>query len=136
MDLPRFSIFDDSSEDPTSRAAGLARMGFDTVVIPMDRDLARVSKSAGLNVWGCTVTFPVPRGAGDVLARDVYGVPRMWFRSGSPGLRSLRDTHLDTVRTALSWPEVDGFYLDGIRFASAVIWRRDIPHLFPRRDRR
>ena len=118
MDLPRFSIFDDSSEDPTSRAAGLARMGFDTVVIPMDRDLARVSKSAGLNVWGCTVTFPVPRGAGDVLARDVYGVPRMWFRSGSPGLRSLRDTHLDTVRTALSWPEVDGFYLDGIRFAA------------------
>lgn len=118
MDLPRLALFDQSSEDPASRAARLVEMGFDTVVIPKDRDLARVSKSAGLNVWICTATFLVPRGAGDVLARDVYGVPRMWFRSGSPGLRSLRDNHLETVRTALSWPEVDGFYLDGIRFAA------------------
>lgn len=93
-------------------------MGFDTVVIPLDPWLARVSKSASLNVWVCTATFPVPRGAGDVLARDVYGVPRVWFRSGSPGLRTLRDAHLETVRTALAMPEVDGFYLDGIRFAA------------------
>ena len=42
----------------------------------------------------------------------------MWFRSDSPGLRFLRDNHLETVRTALSWPEVDSFYLDGIRFAA------------------
>jgi hypothetical protein len=118
MDLPHFALFDRAAEDPAARAAGLFEMGFDTVVIPMDRNLARVSKSAGLNVWICTATFLVPPGAGDALARDVYDVPRMWFRSGSPGLRFLRDNHLETVRTALSWPEVDGFYLDGIRFAA------------------
>ena len=118
MDTPRFAIFDRLPNNPANRAAGLAAMGFDTVVIPFDRDLARVSKSVGLHVWVCTATFPVAPGAGDVLARDVYGVPRMWFQSGSPSLRSLRDAHLDTVRTALSWPEVDGFYLDGIRFAA------------------
>ena len=104
MELPLLALFDQSPEDPAARADGLFEMGYDTVVIPMDRDLARVSKSAGLNVWICTATFLVPPGAGDVLARDVYGVPRMWFRSGSPGLRSLRDNHLETVRTALRGP--------------------------------
>ena len=64
MDLPRFAIFDQSSEDPAARAAGFFGMGFDTVVIPIDHDLARVSKSAELNVWVCTATFTVPRGAG------------------------------------------------------------------------
>ena len=116
MDLPHLPLFDQSSEDPAARAAELFEMGFDTVVIPMDRELARVSKSAGLNVWICTATLLVPPGAGDVLARGVYGVPRMWFRSGFPGLRSLRDNHLETVRTALPWPEVDGFDLDDICF--------------------
>ncbi len=118
MATPRFAIYDQPAADPAARAAELAALGFDTVVIPLDPELARVSKAAGLNVWVCTATFPVPRGAGDVLAHDVYGVPRMWFRSGSPGLRSMRDRHLETVREALAIPDVDGFYLDGIRFAA------------------
>jgi hypothetical protein len=115
---PRFAIYDQPAADPAARAAELAALGFDTVVIPLDPELARVAKAAGLNVWVCTVTFPVPRGAGDILAHDVYGIPRMWFRSGSPGLRAMRDRHLDTIREALAVPEVDGFYLDGIRFAA------------------
>lgn len=118
MTTPRFAIYDQPAADPTARAAELAALGFDTVVIPLDPELAHITKAAGLNVWVCTATFPVPRGAGDVLAQDVYGVPRMWFRSGSPGLRSMRDRHLDTVRQALAIPDVDGFYLDGIRFAA------------------
>ena len=111
MANPRFAIYDQP-------AADLAALGFDMVVIPLDPKLARVAKAAGLNVWVCTVTFPIPRGAGDVLAHDVYGVPRMWFRSGSPGLRATRERHLETIREALAVPEVDGFYLDGIRFAA------------------
>ena len=50
MDLPHFALFDRAAEDPAARAAGLFEMGLDTVVIPMDRNLARVSKSARLNV--------------------------------------------------------------------------------------
>lgn len=51
MDLPHLPLFDQLSEDPAARATELFEMGFDTVVIPIDRELARISKSAGLIVW-------------------------------------------------------------------------------------
>lgn len=115
----KLGIYGLPEDDRAARAADLRRIGFDTLVVGMDREAAAAGRAAGLTAFVCTGTFTAdPVKDAGLLAVDVDGIRRPWFGSGCPNRRELRARHFDRVREALAWPEVDGFYLDGIRFAS------------------
>ena len=105
--------------DAEQRARLLKELGFDSVVAGLDRETMAAISAAGLSAFVCTGTFTVdPDRDPDLLAVDVDGQRRFWFGSGCPNQPALRSAHMSRVLEALSWPEVSGFYLDGIRFAS------------------
>ncbi|HET7770772.1 MAG TPA: hypothetical protein VFN74_18515 [Chloroflexota bacterium] len=102
----------------------LTERGFDAVTVGVDEDAVSVkpARDAGLRVWRCRAAFSV-RHLSDadkapLLARDVDGEPRLWFGSGCPNEKAIRDDHLDQVRRTVEAGPFDGWLLDGIRFAS------------------
>jgi hypothetical protein len=111
----------------------LKQLGFDSVVAGLDREVVAEVTSAGLSAFVCTGTFTVdPARDPDLLAVDVDGRRRFWFGSGCPNQLELRSRHKSTVLEALSWPEVSGFYLDGIRFRISEGRAGRVSHLFLR----
>ena len=118
-DSPRLAVLGLPEDDAAERACELAALGFDSLIAGLDQRLIDAARAAGLWVFVYTGTFSVTaEDPAELLAVDVNGVPRRWFNSGCPNRPELRARHLERVRGALSGPEVAGFYLDGIRFAS------------------
>jgi hypothetical protein len=112
------------AEDPSGAARFLVEQGFDSLVVgvaePLDN--VRAAVDAGLAVWAYRAAFLV-RGLTDeeaqpLLTRDVDGEPRVWFSSGCPNRRALRDAHISAIERLAQTRLFTGFMLDGIRFAS------------------
>lgn len=112
------------ASDPAAAARLLVSLGFDSLVVGAGESLetVRAAAEAGLRVWAYRAAFSVRHlaegEAQPLLARDVDGVPRVWFGSGCPNQRALREAHLAEIERLARTGLITGFMLDGIRFAS------------------
>lgn len=116
---PKLAVFGLPEDGRAERAEELRRLGFDALIAGVDRAVAEAGTRAGLSVFACDATFTADPAADEaLLAVDVDGQRRSWFGSGCPNQPELRARHQERLRAALAWPEISGFFLDGIRFAS------------------
>ena len=75
------------------------------------------ARQAGLRPWVAVAAFPVQPEEEHLLCRTLSGEPVAWFGSGCPSSPVLRQRLLERVRQLAEW-DIEGIFLDGIRFAS------------------
>ncbi|MHB0877019.1 MAG: hypothetical protein ACYC5O_13350 [Anaerolineae bacterium] len=104
-------------DDEAASAEAARDAGVVAVVAAGSAAQATRLRALGLRPWACLGAFSVRPGEIDLQCRSVDGEPRLWFGSGCPSNRFLRDRLYERVRALAAWP-VEGVLLDGIRFAS------------------
>ncbi|MGC8828105.1 MAG: hypothetical protein ACP5TV_14005, partial [Anaerolineae bacterium] len=104
---------------PAAESAGrLAALAVTNVVVGESAvgDVA-AARRAGLRPWVAIAAFPVQPEEEHLLCRTLSGRPVSWFSSGCPSNPVLRQRLLERVRQLAEW-DIEGIFLDGIRFAS------------------
>ena len=98
----------------------LQGLGCDALVIGFGQtETAQKAKDLGVDVFACSGVFSHKHFNDDqLLAIDIEGNPQLWFNSDCPNQSRVRDKHLDEVYQNGTHPELNGIFLDGIRFAS------------------
>ncbi|MGQ9553435.1 MAG: hypothetical protein ACUVWR_04910 [Anaerolineae bacterium] len=94
-----------------------ASAGVQNVVMGASQEEAQAVRTAGMKPWAGIASFPVQAEERQLLCRSVAGEPVLWFGSGCPNHPLLRQRLIERVRTLADW-DVEGIFLDGIRFAS------------------
>ena len=102
---------------PEEAAEAMGDRGFGAVV-GGDAEAVRAVRAAGMEAWQCGGAFRTSEKDTKNLAVDIEGNPQMWFGSGSPNSRELRDRNLSFYAEIAGMEGLAGVFVDGCRFAS------------------
>ena len=106
-------------DDDHPRSLALAaQLSVNNVVVGPSQEDAEAVRQAGLRPWVSIGAFSAAEDEEDLLCRSLSGAPLMWFRSGCPNNPALRERLLHRLHELASW-DIEGIFLDGIRFASS-----------------
>jgi len=106
-------------EEPDRAAQELRRLGIEELTLGSKSPEVQVAAAAGLRVHVYGAAFSVEGLDDSCLPVGIDGKQHRWFgNSGCPNHPAVRQAHLERVAAAARQPQVQGYFLDGIRFAS------------------